>query len=72
MNPSDAAGSPATETREPSPYASGSRNSTPLERISIKSVNRIVIVPVADISRLEAEDNYVRIWADRPHSTRTR
>ena len=30
-------------------------------------MNRIVIVPVADISRLEAEDNYVRIWADRPY-----
>ena len=29
--------------------------------------NRIVIVPVAEIVRLEAEDNYVRIWADRPY-----
>jgi len=39
----------------------------PLERVCVKSVNRIVIVPTADISRLEAEDNYVRIWADRPY-----
>jgi len=30
-------------------------------------MNRIVIVPVAGIVRLEAEDNYVRIWADRPY-----
>ena len=30
-------------------------------------MNRIVIVPTADICRLEAEDNYVRIWADRPY-----
>jgi hypothetical protein len=27
---------------------------------------RIVIVPVETIVRLEAEDNYVRIWAERP------
>ena len=43
------------------------RARAPLERISVKSVNRIVIVPTADIIRLEAEDNYVRIWADRPY-----
>lgn len=36
-------------------------------RIAVKSVNRIVIVPVADIVRIEAEDNYVRLWADRPY-----
>src|SRR5207248_1304818 len=38
-----------------------------LERIPVRSMNRIVIVQVADIVRLEAEDNYVRIWADRPY-----
>jgi two-component system LytT family response regulator len=38
-----------------------------LTRIAVKSVGRIVIVPVADIVRLEAEDNYVRLWADRPY-----
>ena len=36
-----------------------------LDRIAVRSVNRIVIVQVAAIARLEAEDNYVRIWADR-------
>ena len=36
-----------------------------LDRIAVRSVNRIVIVRVAGIARLEAEDNYVRIWADR-------
>ena len=39
----------------------------PLNRIAVKSVNRIVIVPTASIIRLEAEDNYVRLWADRPY-----
>jgi len=38
-----------------------------LTRIPVRSINRIVIVPVADIRRLEAEDNYVRIWTDRPY-----
>ena len=41
--------------------------STPLRRIAVRSVNRIVIVPVAAIQRLQAEDNYIRIWADRPY-----
>jgi DNA-binding LytR/AlgR family response regulator len=36
-----------------------------LDRIAVRSVNRIVIVQVSSIIRLEAEDNYVRIWADR-------
>ena len=36
-------------------------------RIAVKSVNRIVIVKVADIVRIEAEDNYVRLWAERPY-----
>ena len=38
-----------------------------LTRIAVKSVNRIVIVQVADIIRIEAEDNYVRLWAERPY-----
>ena len=38
-----------------------------LTRIAVKSVNRIVIVQVASIHRIEAEDNYVRLWADRPY-----
>jgi two-component system, LytTR family, response regulator len=40
---------------------------TRLTRIPARSMNRIVIVAVAAIGRLEAEDNYVRIWADRPY-----
>ena len=39
----------------------------PLSRIAVKSVNRIAIVPVGEIVRIEAEDNYVRLWADRPY-----
>ena len=38
-----------------------------LSRIAVRSLSRIVIVPVHEIVRLEAEDNYVRIWADRPY-----
>jgi len=38
-----------------------------LTRIPVRSINRIVIVQVAEIRRLEAEDNYVRIWTDRPY-----
>jgi two-component system, LytTR family, response regulator len=44
-----------------------SRASTPIQRIAVRSVNRIRIVRVADIVRLEADDNYVRLWADRPY-----
>jgi len=36
-----------------------------LDRIAVRLVNRIVIVQVSSIIRLEAEDNFVRIWADR-------
>jgi two-component system, LytTR family, response regulator len=39
----------------------------PAVRIAVRSVGRVVIVPVSNIIRLEACDNYVRIWADRPH-----
>jgi len=38
-----------------------------LTRIPVRSINRIVIVQVPEIRRLEAEDNYVRIWTDRPY-----
>ena len=31
----------------------------------MRSLDRIVIVRVQNIMRLEADDNYVRIWADR-------
>jgi two-component system LytT family response regulator len=33
--------------------------------IPVRSLDRIVIVRVESIARLEADDNYVRIWADR-------
>lgn len=42
-------------------------SSSYLTRIAVRSLNRLVIVPVSAIVRLEAEDNYVRIWADRPY-----
>lgn len=38
-----------------------------ISRIPVRSVHRIVIVPVDTVTRLEAEDNYVRIWAERPY-----
>lgn len=38
-----------------------------LARIAVRSLGRVVIVPVQQIVRLEAEDNYVRIWAARPY-----
>jgi len=41
--------------------------SRPLSRIAVKLANRIVIVPVADVLRIEAENNYVRLWADRSY-----
>jgi DNA-binding LytR/AlgR family response regulator len=37
----------------------------PADCIPVRSLDRIVIVRVAAIVRLEADDNYVRIWADR-------
>jgi len=57
---------PVKEVRFPGRVESD-RASAPIQRIAVRSVNRIVIVPVADIVRLEAEDNYVRLWADRPY-----
>lgn len=36
-----------------------------LLRIAVRTLDRLVIVPVSDILRIDAEDNYVRIHADR-------
>jgi len=36
-----------------------------LARIAVRVRHRIVIVPTGDISRIDAEGNYVRLWADR-------
>jgi DNA-binding LytR/AlgR family response regulator len=44
-----------------------SRPSDPLARIAVRSMNRIVIVQVVDIIRLDAEDNYVKIRTDRQY-----
>lgn len=49
----------------PTPRQVGSQTHRWLDRIAVRSTNRIVIVQVDSIVRLEAEDNYVRIWADR-------
>ena len=38
-----------------------------LMRIAVRTLDRIVIVPVAEIVRIDAEDNYVRIHAERPY-----
>ena len=56
----------ATETDAPFAGAANGASAY-LTRIPVRSVNRIVIVPVSGVIRLEAEDNYVRIWADRPY-----
>jgi two-component system LytT family response regulator len=55
----------ATRDREPSDTRAAA--ATWLSRIAVRSLTRIVIVPVHEIVRLEAEDNYVRIWADRAY-----
>ena len=58
----------ARDPRYPIEVGPGRAGATrPLTRIAVKSVNRIVIVQVHEIVRIEAEDNYVRLWADRPY-----
>ena len=57
---------PATKTDAPFAGAANGASAY-LTRIPVRSVNRIVIVPVSGVIRVEAEDNYVRIWADRPY-----
>jgi two-component system LytT family response regulator len=47
------------------PAVAPARAGRPLECIPVRSLDRIVIVRVQNIVRLEADDNYVRIWADR-------
>ena len=59
----------AARNREP-PEPADARATTAapyLSRIAVRSLTRIVIVPVHELVRLEAEDNYVRIWADRAY-----
>ena len=57
---------PAVARREPDRI--GPRHEPRLryaDCIPVRSLERIVIVRVESIVRLEADDNYVRIWADR-------
>ena len=50
------------------PRQEGGRHAfAPIQRIAVRSVNRIMIVLVSEIVRIEADDNYVRLWADRPY-----
>src|SRR5690348_7190312 len=60
------AGSPVAARRD---AASGAPRAEARRRyadcIPVRSLERIVIVRVQAIQRLEADDNYVRIWADR-------
>jgi two-component system, LytTR family, response regulator len=57
----------ASEKDDPPLPAATAAEGAYLTRIAVRSLARIVIVPVDDIVRLEAEDNYVRIWADRAY-----
>jgi DNA-binding LytR/AlgR family response regulator len=59
--------SAARRSDEPGEPGSTGAHAAYLSRIAVRSLSRIVIVPVHEIVRLEAEDNYVRIWADRPY-----
>jgi two-component system, LytTR family, response regulator len=59
--------SPQPSPNDHAPMPASLPPTTRLTRIPVRSMNRIVIVAVAAIGRLEAEDNYVRIWADRPY-----
>ena len=63
---SDASGPTAASGQDPPPRAMPADDGY-LTRIAVRSLARIVIVAVHDIVRLEAEDNYVRIWADRAY-----
>ena len=63
---SDAAGARHTERPSlPGPHVVARGPQGPLQSIPVRSLNRIVLVQVEHIVRLEADDNYVRIWADR-------
>lgn len=58
---------PAARRSDDANAPGGALHGAWLTRIAVRSLSRIVIVPVHEIVRLEAEDNYVRIWADRPY-----
>lgn len=56
---------PANDGRRDAIAAAVTR-SRAAQRIAVRAIGRFVIVPVETIVRLEAQDNYVRIWAERP------
>ena len=59
-------GAPVAGRREPAPgMARADARRRYADCIPVRSLDRIVIVRVQAIQRLEADDNYVRIWADR-------
>jgi two-component system LytT family response regulator len=53
-----AGGAALPDPRPPAPR-------TFLARLAVRARDRIVIVPTAEITRIDAEGNYVRLWADR-------
>ena len=57
-------GGSAAARRDPASGAPAARRRY-ADCIPVRSLDRIVIVRVQAIQRLEADDNYVRIWADR-------
>jgi two-component system LytT family response regulator len=64
--PDASGGTPAAARRDPAPGAPRvEARRRYADCIPVRSLDRIVIVRVQAIQRLEADDNYVRIWADR-------
>jgi two-component system LytT family response regulator len=41
-----------------------------IERLAVRSIGRVAIVPVVEILRVEAADNYVRLFANRTYMLR--
>lgn len=48
------------------PAATSLRSEVYLARIAVRVRDRIVIVAVDDLRRIDAEGSYVRLWTDRP------
>lgn len=42
--------------------AEPARSPAPLPRIAVRARERIVVVPTAELVRIDAEGNYVRLW----------
>jgi two-component system LytT family response regulator len=52
------------------PPAHGAAAPRYAERLAVRSTGRVAMVPVTQILRLEAADNYVRLFADRTYLLR--